>query len=57
MTKQQKTDLVPVHGGLDELDDRKVGDLAHFRPMELAAAMNRLRTLELRSTAPIRPDS
>jgi predicted ABC-class ATPase len=44
-------------GGLDELDDRKVGDLAHFRPMELAAAMNRLRTLELRSTAPIRPDS
>jgi hypothetical protein len=33
--------------GLDELDDRKVGDLAHFRPMELAAALNRLRTLEV----------
>ncbi len=37
-------------GGLDELDDRRVGDLAHFRPMELAAALNRLRTLEVRST-------
>ena len=37
--------------GLDELDDRMVGDLAHFRPMELAAALNRLRTLEVRSTA------
>ena len=36
--------------GLDELDDRKVGDLAHFRPMELAAALNRLRTLEVCST-------
>ena len=36
--------------GLDELDDRKVGDLAHFRPMELAAALNRLRTLEVYST-------
>ena len=33
--------------GLDELDDRKVGDLAQFRPMELAAALNRLRTLEV----------
>ena len=32
-------------GGLDELDDRRVGDLAQFRPMELAAALNRLRTL------------
>jgi hypothetical protein len=37
-------------GGLDELDDRKVGDLAQFRPMELAAALNRLRTLEVCST-------
>ena len=36
--------------GLDELDHRKVGDLAHFRPMELAAALNRLRTLEVYST-------
>ena len=37
-------------GGLDELDDRRVGDLAQFRPMELAAALNRLRTLEVFST-------
>ncbi len=36
--------------GLDELDDRIVGDLAQFRPMELAAALNRLRTLEVQST-------
>ena len=33
--------------GLDELDDRRVGDLAQFRPMELAAALNRLRCLEV----------
>jgi predicted ABC-class ATPase len=33
--------------GLDQLDDRRVGDLAQFRPMELAAALNRLRTLEV----------
>ena len=33
--------------GLDGLDDRRVGDLAQFRPMELAAALNRLRTLEV----------
>ena len=37
--------------GLDALDDRRVGDLAQFRPMELAAALNRLRTLEV-STEP-----
>ena len=36
--------------GLDELDDRRVGDLAQFRPTELAAALNRLRTLEVCST-------
>ncbi len=36
--------------GLDELDDRRVGDLARFRPMELAAALNRLRSLELCSS-------
>ena len=36
--------------GLDELDDRRVGDLAEFRPMELAAALNRLRSLEVCST-------
>jgi predicted ABC-class ATPase len=35
--------------GLDELDDRKVGDLAQFRRTELAAALNRLRTLEVSS--------
>ena len=37
-------------GVLDELDDRMVGDLAQFRPMELAGALNRLRTLEVCST-------
>jgi predicted ABC-class ATPase len=36
--------------GLDELDDRRVGDLAQFRTLELAAALNRLRTLEVSST-------
>ena len=41
-------------GGLDALDDRLVGDLAHFRPMELAAALNRLRTLEV-SSEEVRP--
>jgi predicted ABC-class ATPase len=35
--------------GLDELDDRKIGDLAQFRRTELAAALNRLRTLEVSS--------
>ena len=38
--------------GLDELDDRRVGDLAQFRPTELAAALNRLRTLEVQSEDP-----
>ncbi len=33
--------------GLDALDERLVGDLAMFRPPELAAAMNRLRTLRV----------
>ncbi len=32
-------------GGLDELDDRRTGDYVEFRPYELAAALNRLRTL------------
>jgi len=31
--------------GLDVLDSRCVGDLAYFRRHELAAALNRLRTL------------
>ncbi len=36
-------------GGLDVLDPRKVGDLAEFRRHELAAALNRLRTLRVRA--------
>jgi hypothetical protein len=36
--------------GLDALDDRRVGDLAEFRAMELAAVLNRLRSLEVCST-------
>lgn len=35
--------------GLDVLDQHKVGNLAQFRPHELAAAINRLRSLEVRS--------
>ena len=34
--------------GLDVLDPRLVGDLAAFRPHELAAALNRLRSLVMR---------
>ncbi len=34
--------------GLDVLDSRRTGDLACFRRHELAAALNRLRTLEVR---------
>ncbi len=33
--------------GLDVLDSRRTGDLAHFRRHELAAALNRLRTLKI----------
>jgi hypothetical protein len=33
--------------GLDALDPRPVGDLARFRRYELAAALNRLRTLRV----------
>ena len=33
--------------GLDALDDRRVGDLAQFRAVELAAVLNRLRSLEV----------
>jgi len=36
-----------LEGGLDALDDRRVGDLASFRRYELAAAVNRLRTLRV----------
>jgi predicted ABC-class ATPase len=35
-------------GGLDLIDDRLVGDYAGFRVWELAAALNRLRTLRVR---------
>lgn len=34
--------------GLDALDPRRVGDYVMFRPQELAAALNRLRTLRIR---------
>lgn len=33
--------------GLDILDDRFIGDYVEFRPYELAAAINRLRTLRI----------
>ncbi|WP_008311008.1 ABC-ATPase domain-containing protein [Leptolyngbya sp. PCC 6406] len=33
--------------GLDCLDDRRRGDLVYFRALELAAALNRLRTLQV----------
>lgn len=33
--------------GLDALDDRCLGDLTHFRRQELAAAINRLRSLQV----------
>ncbi len=36
--------------GLDVLDRRRPGDLAAFRRFELAAALNRLRTLEVTSS-------
>jgi predicted ABC-class ATPase len=36
------------HEGLDALGRWPVGDYAEFRPFELAAAINRLRTLEVR---------
>lgn len=36
--------------GLDVLDARKAGDLAAFRRFELAAALNRLRTLRIRGS-------
>ena len=35
-------------GGLDALSSRLSGDLAGFRRFELAAALNRLRTLRVR---------
>ena len=35
--------------GLDGIDSRKMGDYAEFRALELAAALNRLRTLKVRN--------
>ena len=40
-------DSAVAEGGLDVLDARRVGDLAAFRRYELAAALNRLRTLRV----------
>ncbi len=37
-----------AHHGLDALDRREIGDYAAFRPYELAAALNRLRTLRVK---------
>jgi hypothetical protein len=34
--------------GLDALDRRQLGDYVAFRPYELAAALNRLRTLKVK---------
>ena len=34
--------------GLDMLDNRQIGDYVLFRPYELAAALNRLRTLQIK---------
>jgi predicted ABC-class ATPase len=38
-----------VQKGLDALDRRQTGDYVAFRPYELAAALNRLRTLRVQS--------
>jgi predicted ABC-class ATPase len=40
-------DTLLERGDLDLLDPRRVGDLAEFRRFELAAALNRLRTLRV----------
>jgi hypothetical protein len=40
-----------AQNGLDALDPRHTGDYVAFRPYELAAALNRLRTLRVRSAA------
>ncbi len=42
-----RVEAVIAARGLDGLDDRKVGDLAGFRRHELAAALNRLRSLRV----------
>jgi hypothetical protein len=40
-------DALLARDGLDALDDWKLGDLAAFRRFELAATLNRLRTLRV----------
>jgi predicted ABC-class ATPase len=42
-------------GGLDVLDSRLMGHYAIFRPQELAAALNRLRTLKVKCNLSRRP--
>ena len=37
-----------AQNGLDALDQRQIGDYVAFRPYELAAALNRLRTLRVK---------
>lgn len=52
-TLRQVVDAVAadlVEQGLDVLSQKPVGDLAAFRALELAAAINRLRTLSVRQT-------
>lgn len=41
--------------GLDCLSDRPTGDFVAFRPLELAAAINRLRSLQVRQPDPVLP--
>ncbi|KPJ80166.1 MAG: hypothetical protein AMS19_09850 [Gemmatimonas sp. SG8_23] len=41
-------EAVVSSAGLDGLTDRLMGDLVAFRPLELASALNRLRTLRVR---------
>ncbi len=52
-TGQRKTlAQIIAQKGLDALDRRQTGDYVVFRPYELAAALNRLRSLQVRSSSP-----
>jgi predicted ABC-class ATPase len=42
-----QVDELIAREGLDALDDRRIGELAAFRRFELAATLNRLRTLRI----------
>jgi predicted ABC-class ATPase len=44
-----RVDALIASEGLDTLDDRRIGEMAAFRRFELAAALNRLRTLVIGS--------